>query len=352
MNNVPLEIRLEQSFNKTFKKQVCLAPKELNILCSKKNKRNRAHTVSKSSSLNYLVDKTNHLYSLKFNIKKLIKDKKHFTFEKIGINDASTYNMFCKKHDELFKSIDKDNFDLNDKNIFLLTYRNLSKSLYLKQRQIEEFSVNIPTITENYNHINKTFSNEKTQLEPISKIKSTFDKELVRNDYQNISYYAVIIDRIPDVMCAGCFIPDVDFHGDEILDYEIKDILEEEINIISTSIIKYGHAKGSIIFSWNNLINSYECISFISSLISLDYKEQIKAIISFIFKKNKESLYLSPEWFDNLSIEKKELIEKCYIPIEYQIHENMEIPIFDDDLSNFKDFDFLNWNIIDTKLKI
>lgn len=106
----------------------CFAPKEWQKHCDKKII--RAHTISKSVNLKRIADTNNQFYSFSRSAK--IHGPQ---LKKIGINQASTYNIFCSKHDaQLFSLIENRKFALENDQIFLIAYRNICYELYLKER--------------------------------------------------------------------------------------------------------------------------------------------------------------------------------------------------------------------------
>ena len=83
------------------------------------------------------------------------------TFESISIHKASVFKGLCNKHDtEMFKSIDVEDLDMNNKkHVFLLTYRSVLKelsssikgavmnqSVYLEKVKLGEIPGDVPTI--------------------------------------------------------------------------------------------------------------------------------------------------------------------------------------------------------------
>lgn len=104
--------------------------------CSHPNCNERAinsHTVSKASNL-LKISFEKHIYSISnpiFNI----NNNSLIDFKLIGINEASVYPLFCKKHDsDLFEPFENKNIlKITQKHSFLLHYRIINKALYLKE---------------------------------------------------------------------------------------------------------------------------------------------------------------------------------------------------------------------------
>ncbi|WP_430493547.1 hypothetical protein [Paenibacillus ottowii] len=80
-----------------------------------------SHTISKKISLNQ-ISENGILFSPES--KRMYPEKKYGIGE-IGINDASTFKGFCKIHDEIFFSVDKNGIK-SQKDVFLQVYRVLN----------------------------------------------------------------------------------------------------------------------------------------------------------------------------------------------------------------------------------
>lgn len=117
-------------FKREFNKKYCLCPKSHKIPCQ--GKIINAHTVSKSGSLKH-ISRNGHIYTFLLTLEKFIqaKDKAKNLQELTGINKASTFTGFCKTHDRiLFSPIENDDFIATKEQVFLLSYRALSREIY------------------------------------------------------------------------------------------------------------------------------------------------------------------------------------------------------------------------------
>lgn len=381
----PYEIH--KDFQKSLKYKTCKVPFQLKNQCSRTM--TNAHTISKGMNLKYIANEKNEVYGLDINLHNIDKNNKLANLKLMHINKASAYYIFCQYHDnELFKVLDDSEFVFTEEQVFLLHYRIISKVIYLKEQQTKLFQEKVGNYDNGKNMLEQKsikltshmFSDSYSQLNDIQKIKNILDKNLLVKNFNDIKYYSLIIDRIPEVMSAGAFIPDMDFDGNILIDY--IDNYTDEYNAISTSIFKYQENKGIIIFCWNDKVQSNECEIFIKNLNCLPNEEKIQAIGSLLFKLNKESVYISPKWYDSLSMIKKDLIESCYIPSENinlddsAIDEikNSDISLFpkfmndidneilknilnsysflNNDISNYEEFNLFDWNIIEIKTNL
>jgi hypothetical protein len=368
---------INNDFKNSLKHKICKVPADLKHECT--DTIVKAHTVSKSANLKNIA-RDGKVYGLSFDMLKLFEKSEPIGLRLMHINQASTFYIFCSEHDKrLFAPLEDKKFDFTNEQLFLLAYRIASKAIYLKEQQIQLFNSKVKhydnDITNNFQNVAHVFSDEDSQLRDVKYVKKIYDNDLLNQDYGNIKHYSVIINKIPEVMVAGAFIPSMDFQGNELINY--IDNYNKEYNAIFTSIIKINENKGALVFSWNESIDSAECEAFIKSLDCLSAEDKIKAISCLLFKINKENLFISPTWYESLSIEKKELIRSCYIPDKeglysqeviknltdlniiphgLSIEEQKEllkcIPLSDDDISNYHEFDFFDWKIIEIKTNI
>lgn len=109
---------------------MCSSPTSFHGDCSKKIV--KAHTVPKSSSLKAIAE-DGHVYGLRYSLESIRKFNGRLEPELIGINNASTFNGFCKIHyDSIFSPIEKGVFTGTQEQCFLLAYRSLSRECYTK----------------------------------------------------------------------------------------------------------------------------------------------------------------------------------------------------------------------------
>ena len=315
-----------------------------------------SHTVSKASNL-LKISFEKHIYYIPnpiFNI----NNNNLINFELIGIKKASVYRLFCAKHDtDLFEPFEKNNIlKITQKNSFLLHYRIVNKALYLKEILYKTCIKVIQELKENEQFIKiedlqnyKKFINELTKeasimgIEPKMLIhqKENLDKLLIKRNYKNQSYYAIIIDKIPEIQCSTTWIPILDFDNNELFDLNNYNL---HVPSISIDILAF-EEKGIILFSWNSA-NEYTYseanIKFIKSLDNILNTEKPIAILHLIFSFS-ENIFISPIWFDSLEENKKEILKG----IQIKAFEKMNI------LEDYKILeDFVDWNVVDIKTNI
>ncbi len=349
-SNKLFQIKLKEHFQKiSNKKRKCSHPS-----CSKKAV--GSHTISKASNLFKISSKNNNLYSIKNSIFGI--NNNNFIDFKCGVNSASVYPLFCKKHDsDLFKPFENKNIlKITQEHSFLLHYRILNKALYLKEILYEAYTKAIQELKENEQFIKiedlqnyKNFIDELTKIANVIAIepkmlihqKENLDKLLIKSNYKNQSYYAIIIDKIPEIQCSTTWIPTVDFDNNELFYLDNYDL---HVPSISIDILAF-EEKGIILFSWNsaNEYTSSEAnIKFIKSLDNILDTEKPIAILHLIFSFS-EDIFISPIWFASLEDNKKEILKG----IQFKAFKNMNI------LKDYKILEnFVSWNVVDIKTNI
>jgi len=344
------QIKLNEHFRKVSnKKRKCSHP-------SCNERAIKSHTVSKASNL-LKISFDKHVYHISNSIFN-INNNSLINFEPIGIKEASVYPLFCAKHDtDLFEPFENKNIlKITQKHSFLLHYRILNRALYLKEILYEAYTKAIQELKENEQFIKiedlqnyKNFLDELTKIANIIAIepkmlihqKENLDKLLIKHNYKNQSYYAIIIDKIPEIQCSTTWIPTLDFDNNELFDLDNHNL---HVPSISIDILAF-EEKGIILFSWNSA-NEYTYseanINFIKSLDSILNTEKPIAILHLIFSFS-ENIFISPIWFTSLEDNKKEILKE----IQFKAFENMNI------LRDYKILEnFVSWNVVDIKTNI
>lgn len=91
----------------------------------------KSHSIQKSLLKN-IMDSTNHVLNFSLNVQFHLESDITVNQQKIGINDASTFEGYCNKHDTtVFLPIEQEQIDYsNDEHNFLLLYRSIAREYY------------------------------------------------------------------------------------------------------------------------------------------------------------------------------------------------------------------------------
>lgn len=274
----------------------------------------RAHTVPKTSSLKEIAD-AGHVLGFKMSYEAIRKNKGKPVLEKIGINHASTFNGFCKYHDDvIFAPLEKEPFIASQKQCFLLAYRAFAREYYAKEGVKELASLR--NNADRGKHIEAQFDiqmnnfhfdlGNRAAIEDLNYHKNYFDRALETEDFSSARAVIFTFDEAPPVMVCGGINPDFDFDGNTIQD--LMDFMKRTDSLSVTSY--YDGERGIIAFSW--LENSDEtCRKIMTSLLNKNRDHYVPLIIQYIFK-NFENVFVSPKWWDALTNVSREALMKLF----------------------------------------
>ncbi|TQQ35357.1 cytoplasmic protein [Vibrio cholerae] len=303
---------INREFHNVNSRKKCSCPDSFSEKCA--GDIIRAHTVPKTSSLKSISD-AGHVLGLKISYETIRKNRGKPVLEKIGINQASTFNGFCKYHDDvIFSPLEKESFVASQKQCFLLAYRAFAREYYAKEGAQD--ICKLRRGADKGKHIDAQFEiqmnnflyelGNKVAIEDLKHHKNYFDRSLESDDYSTARAVIFTFDEAPPVMVCGGTNPDFDFDGNLIQD--LMDFMKRTDNISVTSY--YDGEKGIIAFSW--LENSDEtCRKLMASLLSKDRKDYVPIIIQYIFK-NFENVFVSPKWWESESEDNKRILMKLF----------------------------------------
>jgi hypothetical protein len=311
--NLPSQWDLIKKHKIEFGRKDCLCPEEYPTKCQ--GKIIKAHTISKSKSLKTIA-RNQHVYSFLPSIEKFFKNKEENNIiypELQGINNASTFTGFCEEHDKtLFYDIDNKNFTSEKKQVFLLSYRAISRELFTQIGQLNSISTlrdgdkGLALIDQI--HYQREIDKLKIGMEYANNdlvfIKEKLDKILIRKNYSDISGFIIKCKNKPNLLCSGFMFPHYDFQGNLLQNF--SDYSERKKSI--TINIFPSNNKGYIVFSWIREDDDI-CLQFVESLNLLEPQRITNAIIRFLFE-HIENRFANPDWWESLSEDKKNNLNK------------------------------------------
>lgn len=292
-----------------MKKEKCYVPTELQSEC---NVIIKAHTISKSSGLSEICDRTNHVLGLKYDPVTIERNKGKLKFEKIGINNASTFKGFCSRHDkELFSSFEDSTFIGTREQCFGLTYRALSKEIHAKEavlslialRKQDDRGMPFEYQFQHQEYLKIYEVGTKKAIEELSVFKQNLDCEMLYREYKPLSYLVIESSKPIPVVVSSIVYPIYSFKG-----HSIQNLLNIKIDpeqLIFNAFNSNG--KGFVLFSW--LQDSEIIDNFVDSLITLNKDKIFSALVRFFFS-SAENSFISPVWWDSLTIVQRTKIEK------------------------------------------
>ena len=326
--------------NKKALERKCLHPEANEIICDKIIK---AHSIQRANILEK-ISKNKHVYCFSSEIGDLIKNNGWIKPKLIGINDASTFTGFCNYHDtKTFKPIELNWIEILNEHIFLIAYRSLCKEIYAKKFQSNmipltkegDKGLDIQNQLEYQEYLETYRQGVEGGLRDLLNVKVIYDKYLLAQNYDDIIYYVIEIEEIPDFLVSGQIEVEMDFNGkviqtlDELVDFSKK------LDRISLSILMR-NSNGLIIFScFKTEIKSIDFLKSISSISNNDLPDAIARFVFEYFENN----YFSPNWWDSLSDTIKEtLIKRFNASVDFKERPNN---ILMDDGNKY-----VNWKIL------
>ena len=318
---------------KSRKMEKCYAPKIMKCDCDKKIV--NAHTVSKSSNLS-LISKNNHVYDFYLNPSYIFNDSPPTAKQNLkGINQASTFKIFCKKHDsELFKDFEDNPLSLNSKHLFLIHYRTITQELYKKEVTYTQYSKYIEKLEneldyQSITNIKRMKRGTGVAIRDMSIIKNTIDDDLINERYSEVKSFVILLDNPIDIMTSGAFNPNITFDNETIFDLNDH---SKNAPLLSVNSLSFNENKQSIIvFSWIPKLDTDNTIGkFIDSLEKFNDKEIVPAVFNLIFKSI-ENIFISPNWLDAFSDFDQNIILKRITDISssyYTLNDYKELKTF------------------------
>ena len=155
-------------------------------------------------------------------------------------------------HQSLRKSSNVQDFNINRKTAFLLAYRSISHEMCVKRRLIANMAkiskVEMPEFNANLWAWQK--SHQEFALECLGHIHKNMQNAILRDNYRDTRFYAVVTDSVPDILCSGFYAP-VDeeklarqFHRSS---YRNATSVNDQLAL---TIMPYQNDKGIVVLSW------------------------------------------------------------------------------------------------------
>lgn len=283
----------------SYSSKFCSAPESVTKDCS--SQIIKAHTIPKSTSLKKLA-KNNHVYGLISHNGFIQRDKGLPVLQQMGLNRASTFTGFCKKHDnELFSPIEKIDFNNTPEQCFLLAYRAFCREYFVKlaANNLNESSKNLDKgmpqneqMAYQLRHLYKQMGT-KAALEDNNYHKTLFDQILLTKDYSAVRAVIFELDDVPPIMCSGGTNPDFDFDGNDLQDFGN---FEVRLDLLTVTSFFDGNC-GKIIFAWIQDENGSNS-ALIESL--LNKSDNLSIYLFQFILSHFENIYISPFWWDGL----------------------------------------------------
>lgn len=235
------------------------------------------------SWLQQIADNTNHVLQLHTATENLCNKPAEIIPRRLGVNIATTFPGFCKKHDdEIFACLEKSEFVATKEQLTALRYRSLCREACAKyqivsgnlQRALDHAAP--PDFTSHVIAEMKRF---------MLLLKETTKEAFQRN---NVQSYVIKFAKRPTVLVSATIHPFFTFTGR---------VLESRPEWITVSIIPSENC-GWAIFSWSGDAPKNASL-MIKSFRSLPEEKQTVALLYLLFEVS-ENHAISPEWWHSL----------------------------------------------------
>lgn len=290
MRSMKTELRnareFAQELKKKLKRKECLHPESPDGC---KGKIVKAHTVQKAFLK--AIARNNHIYAPAGELGLALR----------GIRQASTFTGYCAYHDdELFAPIEKRALRVNEHHSFLLAYRAMGKEIFNKQilpsLMMWDFGAANMQRPENERVLGAVIE-DPAYADLVRQDHEVFHKmgnAYIEQDFSKARYFAIALNRVPDILCSGMTNVEFDFNGKRLQSV----FQEHRQDLITLSLLPFRSNRGIAIFAWYG--ESDVNVKFIRSLESLGKHEIPDALIRFIFE-HFDNFFAAPNWWENLS---------------------------------------------------
>ena len=279
----------------------------------------KAHSVSKKHLRN-IVDDDNHVYSFLKIAKNIERISSIFERgglpnpEKIGLNDVTTFPGLCEKHDhDLFSSFEKRAFTYDPIQIIALHLRPVLKEIHVKteaiivttkaQKVIGKVAKGPAAFEKNAFSIITALGNNLSLRDLYVELGLTRDCVREKPSEKLLYLCFEVVGDCP-VLCSSTVNPAYDLNGVLIQNYNDEDVFTRSFsfNVIAES------TRYLFLFSW---FDCDEMNAFFESLFARMGKNELQWLVQMVFAFS-ENAAINIEWFDSLSLIKKERLKKIF----------------------------------------
>lgn len=284
---------------KSFKAKYCMARKAIGS-CSSSGKTPKCHTISKQASLKKISSLDGHVY--------IIFPNEDNFYKKIGVNDATIFYGFCRKHDtDIFSVIENATSSLSTpKQLFVLAYRSLCLRLYKKEANMR--FINRESVSNRLIDKKKHAFGIQTAIDDLTHYKNIYDSILQNNSYSELSSIVIKLESVPKIMGTGFIFPEFDLDMNAI-----QDLTEPNITPIGFSVNCVGTPNGNEgLITISATKNSRSLLlTYYDQLQKLSHDHLLETVVKILFLKE-ENIVFNIDWWDNLDTKLKETVKDMF----------------------------------------
>lgn len=279
----------------------CLAP---NKNCE--NKPINAHSIQNSRIFD-LLEKDGHLVCFKIVPNSEIGPYLDFD-EKVGRNQASTFQGLCNKHDnEIFQEIENQALDLknNSKQLFLLAYRAVLKEMHavnltaLRTQSTYKKQVELGLLPKNEpSNFGLWATDWVSNAYLMYLYKYKYDEAYLNKSYKDVHHDLIVLeDQSPTIAVSSLFSLD-----------HIK--VMDDIARVALSIFPKNNSETIVLFSYLK----YEAPKAREELKEIFFAGPLlkRKLLSKLVLRNCENFFIAPDYFESWNKPKRKLIKKYF----------------------------------------
>lgn len=259
----------------------------------------RAHSVRRGADLGEIA-RDGHVYQLRTDFEILSRTNGRAEAKLVGINEASTFNGFCARHDlETFRPLETVTFSGSQEQCFLLFYRAWAKETYTKQAALNAVEIyrsadkgrSIPEQIGIQSFISNYEEGLRFGMDDVNYYKNILDNALLSKDYGIVKSHVIWFKSPPDILCSGATYPYWDFEGGELQRFN------RQSRTVPLALSILASPTGSVVvISWLRDLNEAPS-KFFESLIK--QKRMGDALVRFVFSAF-ENVFARPTWWEAL----------------------------------------------------
>jgi hypothetical protein len=262
----------------------------------------RSHSVSKQH-LKFIADHTRHVCTVE-----LKNSLEGHVLVKKGVNVASAFPCFCKKHDDiLFASFEKRNFNASYEQIYDCTFRALC-SQYFLLKNFKDLPISLDSMLERSVGLSVSsqgYVNDLLVQEQMRDHGFLYD-EYPRFKKSGLSYIVLEVSKLP-MAATGIWFPMSEVKGDKIPDV-------------------VGRRHGFIYYVFTEGTSSYIVIATVRSPCGIEknilgqFNISDMSVLDYLlstFLQNNHSIYIDPQWYySRNNTFKQDLDDLLWCPID------------------------------------
>jgi hypothetical protein len=285
-----------EAMNRFMKEKMCLA-EDAQDPCS--GGIISAHTIARSQLSKIAVN--GHVKSFNVSAAQLEKSDGKISVKDAGVNQFSTLNCFCAKHDlEIFSEIENVSLTFAAKQLAVLHYRAAASELYRKMQvhkgtlnNIQEFQKKADGKAQ-VAFLEAFAAGEDLGIRDMSNALEETWKILTEGNHGTLEAAVVRFQKTPSIMTVGSFFPEVDFEGRRL---STLGQMDRKYELMSFHILAEEGGTAAVLFVWKK--GDATGKSLVESYLRQPSQLYTTLAIQFAFECF-ENTCMSPAWWDGL----------------------------------------------------